>query len=127
MQRYDVFYISKKIGEVIITTEGLFKRIRCKCILPDASIWRLFVKCGDAIIDLGICVPTAAFAVDKRVSGKLLNDDLLHFTIETNIVKNTRSGYDVSEDVPFQNIEKLEFAKFSKENGMPLIYINSEL
>lgn len=124
MQCYDVVCCDKIVGEAFITIEGLYKRIRCKCELPDDNMWRLHVHCGSKIMDLGICIPSEEFAVDKRISSRLFNDDAMYFVIETTKKDIGIRCFAVAEDEPFQNIKNLDNAKFSMAYPKPMICIN---
>lgn len=123
MQRYDVFFQDKKVGDAFVTDEGLYKRIRCKCNLPDASIWRLYVLTGNNKTDIGICVPNEDFVINKRISLRQLSDEILRFIIESNAKYNDCQSYFISDNMPFPQITKLGQARFLTENGKPMIIL----
>ena len=123
MQHFDVFFQDKKVGDVFVTTEGLYRRIRCKCNLPDDSIWRLYALTDDNKTDIGICVPNEDFVINKRISLSRLSNEILGFIIESNAKHNHCQSYLVSDDMPFPAITQLGQARFLTKNGKAMIVL----
>ena len=124
MQCYDVLFYNNKIGEVFVSAEGLYKRIRCTCKLPDKSIWRLIALSEGKKTDIGVCIPGETFAINKRLSGKQINYDAVQFIIENNNDRNDSQYVSIENDKPFLHIKQLEDARFLRIHDKPKICIS---
>ena len=119
---FNIYMGSKVVGTAQVDRKGLYCQFRCTCKPPDDGIYRIWVSDGLSNIDLGICVPDGAvYTLIKRVPAKLLSGENFTFTLQPKDSKN--GGLTSGEKEPFQQLEMLEMAKLSEENGQQIIVI----
>lgn len=119
---YEIYIGSKAVGTAQVDKKGLYYQFSCSCKPPNNGMYRVWVNDGVVDFDLGICVPDgAAYTLIKRVPAKLLTGENYKFTLQPKDNKN--GGLTAGEKKPFQQLEMLEMAKLSEENGQQIIVI----
>lgn len=125
MACYQVFLKNKIVGEVEVTSEGLYYRFLCKCALPTKSAYRLSVAVSEQQYDLGICVPDGSVStVDKRVAIKKFPKGEMRFWVSCNA--DTSEGIQLTEMKPFPYIKLLLGAKLQIRNGVHEIIVEKD-
>ena len=124
MNTYPIRFGKDTIGKATIAKVGLYYCITCICNLPDGTISRIVVKCGDRNCDLGICVPEASgFTLTKHISIKQLGEGEMEFYIIRDLpVHNNLIS--ISETEWFTYIDMLEQARFLRIDGKPYIKLD---
>lgn len=119
---FDIYIDSKAVGTAKVDRKGLYYQFSCSCKPPDNGIYRVWVNDGVVDFDLGICVPDGAtYTLTKRLPAKLLSSKNFMFSLQPKDGKMSASSN--VEEGPFQQLEMLEMAKLSEENGQQTIII----
>ena len=148
MDTYDITYDGRSVGTARMEKQGLYYVFFCRCRLPDDKLYRIHVICGENREDLGICVPMDdAFGMDKKIPSKRLGEaapafellpkdwmppvEIIPEPVEPVIEEEIREPekaeelfVPVSEEEPFEYLDKLENAVFAEQNGQPGVLIN---
>ena len=121
--KYDLFMDDRIVGKADVVNEGLYYVIKCTFSLDHDGIYRAIVQTDHECLNLGICVPEGdLFAATVRIPvSKIENDDVRFYIVS--IDAKRAQGHPVSEDAPFDFLELLYAARFSKINGKPSIFI----
>ena len=100
---YDLTFEACCIGQIEVNYSGLYCVATCRCRLPGVEKYRLFVRCNEAVLDLGLLVPEAEntgtlyrFPVKKKEGNRLF----FYAEKEKNLAP-------VSEDLPFPYVSEL--------------------
>ena len=110
------------IGRADIRQRGLYYHVKCTCCLPNDQMYRILMRSDDVQKDLGICVPEGnAFTLFTRIPVK--NFQGKNFSFE--IVGRTKGEYIISDNMPFDHLDKLESARLQNTNGQIKIVIDS--
>ena len=153
-ETYEIFYDKQCVGTATMKREGLYLCFSCRCRLPDNGLYRIHVTDGDRRGDLGICVPMDDnFGMDKKLPAKGLGEGILRFELlpkdwkpqeititepdvpakeETSAPEEEPDFYDepsqqflpVSEDEPFDYLDKLENAHMEIRDDQPGIVLD---
>ena len=84
MRCYDIFWNSKKVGFAQIQQHGLYSLICCRCSFDTPAIYRITIRGQMHDVYLGVCVPVGdAFVLEKSIPSKHLQNDSLHFRVES--------------------------------------------
>ena len=148
-------YDGTQVGTVRADKQGLYILFSCRCRLPQEGLYRVHAVCGKHREDLGICIPLGgSFGMDKRIPAKRLGEGMLAFelvpkdwtppaaatpkqehpTVELPMPEPAaeESGepapqfVPVSEEEPFEYLDKLEDAHLEIRNDIPGIVIEPE-
>ena len=123
---YDIFRGREKIGKAEVCREGLYYRFRCCCDLTDREICRINVRCGDKTESLGIPAPDGdCFYLQTRLPVSRFSKGEPVFQIAC---KSHKSGewMPVLEEMPFDRISELEYARAEERDGQMGIFIPEE-
>ena len=120
---YQIFCEDMVVGTAEREREGLYYRFFCSCTPPDRNIYRIRINNGVKIYDLGICVPNGdTFSLTTRVPVKNFQGEEMHFTLVS--AKQNSMRIPVKTNEPFEQLDKLEAARFLTDNGQPEIVID---
>ena len=134
---YEIQYQGKTVGAVRAEKQGLYYCFHCRCTMPDDGMYRIHALTGDTREDLGICIPVEGkFGMDKKVPMKRLGEGALTFELvpkdwvpekdaaepelpaeeetvtEPVIAEEPEESFlPVSEEAPFEHLDKLENAR----------------
>ena len=149
-ESYDIIYNDRPVGTARMEKQGLYLFFSCRCTLPDEEMYRIHAISGDAREDLGICIPMdGAFGMDKKIPAKRLGDGRLTFELapkdwkpreivpepepvpqmeetEEETVQNEFNEevfVPVSEEEPFEHLDKLEDARMEMRDDQVGIVI----
>ncbi len=119
---YEIICGDSVVGTAEVKIEGLYYRFLCRCTPPDEGIYRIHVSDGTNLRDLGICVPEGdRFMLIARVPVKYLKEDM---TFRLTSAREEKIKIPVATGEPFDELDKLESARFQIENGQPGILID---
>ncbi len=119
---YEIMCNKESAGSAQVEKEGLYYKFLCTCLPPNEGVHRIIVSDGEAVRDLGICVPEGGkFILTARVPIKYLKGNKLTFTL------TSKNGVDNSVDIgeAFAQLEELEAARLQITNGQPEIVIDA--
>ena len=149
-ETYEIFYDGECIGRAAVERKGLYLCFSCRCRLPDEGLYRIHVRSDEGREDLGICVPMdEGFGMDKRIPIKHLGEGKLHFELipkdrkrveitapelpedakeeATACLERVQQFIPVSEDEPFDHLDKLETAHMEIRDDLPGIVIEDAI
>ena len=146
-ETYDVICENERVGAARMEKQGLYCCFSCRCRLPEEGLYRIHVVCGGKREDLGICIPMdGAFGMDKKIPAKRLGEGALSFELvpkdwqpqaetvsepaeqvfEEEILEPEPAQehfIPVSEEAPFEQLDKLEHAYMEIRDDVPGIVI----
>ena len=122
VQEYEILWGTEKVGEALITREGLYYRFQCRCRL-DPGVYRLIAVSADREWDLGVLLPELdSFRINTKVPAKCFLSEEFSFYLETKRSRfiAVREG----EPVPF--LCQLRNAAYAYRNGQPGILLSTQ-
>lgn len=145
-ETYDIICEDEAVGTAKMKRQGLYCSFSCRCRLPQEGLYRIHVICGENREDLGICVPLDnGFGMDKKIPSKRLGDGAVTFELvpkdwqpKKEIVPEPVAVAEeeapepepaqerfipVSEETPFDHLDKLEHAHMEIRDDTPGIVI----
>ena len=155
-QTYEIKYGDMSMGTARAERQGLYLSFSCRCRLPEDGMYRIHVISGANRVDLGICIPLdGAFGMDKKLPAKRLGEGELLFELVakdwTPLVETAPEPectvaeqpapepaadttdepapqfIPVSEEEPFEYLDKLERAHMEIADSQPCIVIDPEI
>lgn len=117
-QQYSVSLNGKPCGKVTVTRQGLYYRIRCRCLLPDNDIFRLQAACGMTKENLGVLVPTEdRFGLTTRIPVKQLREGELTFSVIPKREPVSGHFVPILAEEPFAYISRLKKSYLQIKEG----------
>lgn len=116
--RYKVRYNGETVGDVEVSREGLYYRIRCICRLNGDKIYRLTLS----DMNLGILVPEHGefyLNVKRPVKHCLFNRP------DFSIADSSNNWQPVSRDKPFCFLQSMDTARLQIRDGVPGILLTN--
>lgn len=105
-------------GKVTVSRQGLYYKIRCRCILPSEDIFRLQAACGIRRENLGVLVPVQdRFGLDTRIPVKQLGEGELAFTVISKRQPVQGNFVPILDEEPFAYISRLKKSFLEIKNG----------
>ena len=151
-QTYEIKYGDMPVGTARIEKQGLYLSFSCRCRLPEEGMYRIHVISGVSREDLGICIPKdGVFGMDKKIPAKRLGTGSLEFVLvpkdwkpsivnapepeilmeqeipvpeQEEVGEPTGQFIPVSEEEPFDHLDKLENAHMEIRDDQPGIVID---
>jgi len=115
---YPIFAGSEEIGTAIITRDGLYYSIDCRCSLSGDILYKVLISGDGWNEDLGICVPMdGVFGIHTKISAKRLTGKRICFLAVPRHGAFTHDVFAVTEGSPFGYISKLENAFLIKKDS----------
>ena len=119
-----IYYEDKPCGTAKIEKTGLYYTIVCNCQMPDSEIYRILLKNGKEIVDLGICIPyQGSFGIRKKLPVKKINDSELSFELVKCREKQPGLWIELECDKPFPYLSKLEKTVLHREENRVYAFI----
>ncbi len=119
---FAIFAGNDIVGRAEVKQKGLYYHITCVCNPPTNGIHRIIMQENDIQKDLGICVPQGdEFTLFKRIPIKTFQGNDFMFQL----VEPGKVAHIVSENMPFEYLDKLETARLQRTNGQLRIVIDS--
>ena len=108
---HNVMIGNETIGDAVVTKEGLYYRICCKCKLSGDVVCRLEIHWDDKSESLGVLVPEAdSFSVNTKLSAKRLGNGQPVFRVMPKHEKLSGKFVPIRADEPFAYLSELEKA-----------------
>ena len=126
---WTVTYDGREVGHCHIRRIGLYYQFSSCCTRVSGQVCRLFLRCDDKEVDLGIFVPQEdRLLLEKRIAIKHLPMGRPAFSLRIAGQCNTEEGrfIPVCEDMPLQYLQKLRYARFAVRNGTVGILIKEQ-
>ena len=115
---YSVSLGDRPVGKVEVRRKGLYYHFHCRCRLPEDSISRLCVSCGEERESLGILAPLdGGFGLDTKLPAKRFGPGKPVFSIMPNKQKSFGSFAPVYPEEPFSYMADLKRGYLSRQNG----------
>ena len=114
----DVRNENSVVGKIYLAKQGLYCKLRCKCILNKTGIYRLHLKCFGTDRNLGVLIPDQMhYVLESTIAAKYVDFDHPQFYI-TGLRDNTDEEFvPICSDRPFAYIHKLENARIAIRDG----------
>ena len=152
---YEILYGQQLVGTARMEKQGLYYCFFCRCHLPEEGMFRIHAVTNEAREDLGICVPMdGVFGMDKKIPAKRLGSGALSFVLlpkdapvraeepqeeempveepqEEEMPAEEMQNEEmiflpVAEEEPFEELDKLQDARFAEQEGQTGILIPAE-
>ena len=123
---WTVTYDGRAVGSCTVCKSGLYYHIACSCNWISDRIYRLCLRIGGTVVDLGVLVPKdEGIALEKRLAIKQLPSGQPEFVV---IPAGTVKAEDecfvpVYEDKAIPCLSKLTTARFAVRNGVAGIIV----
>lgn len=105
---YPIRHGGQTVGNAKVTTEGMFLRIKCRCVVPKDRKYSVVMCRDDGKTDLGICVPYGAeIGLMTRIPKKSAGQGSIQFLL---LPRAREYFYPLT--VPFPQIALLRKGKF---------------
>lgn len=124
MDRYPVLFSGKQVGNIQISREGLYCRIRCACDPGEKGIFRLLAQCGEQQLRLGVLLPEGKEQVlETKIPAKKLCGQAPEFFLqpvrrELQQRETTAGKYiPIYPDEPFSYLSRLKNAYLETRKG----------
>lgn len=118
MQECGILLGGQAIGRAQVWQEGLYYRFFCRCRLSGEVIYRLKVRCGDRVENLGIPVPKdGAFELETRIPVKKLGSGQMQITAIPKQTQMEGKFIPLSPEEPFRYLKRLEDAFLQVRDG----------
>ena len=115
---YAILQGTDKVGTAVVTQEGLYYRISCRCRYGGEPMRRIFMNLGDQQLDLGVCVPVdGQFGLEKRIPRKNLVSGTPQFRLMPKYRRTDRLFVPVYPEEPFAYMAKLKDAFLEIREG----------
>lgn len=113
--RYDIFWENRAVGEALITQNGLYSKIYCRCITETEGIYKVTVGSGNNQMNLGTLLREGKYyCLDTTIAAKRLQTVDLSFSLVSKDKPENRIFIPVQIDIPFEYISALKNAYFEK-------------
>ena len=125
---FDVLLRGKATGTAEVTEQGLYCHIRCRCSPEKKEVYRLWVRCGQSQLRLGILVPEGdRMVLETRIPAKKLTGEGLEFYLESASTQSNTAGKEnmklqyvpIYPDEPFAYLTRLKNAYLEIRSGKP--------
>ena len=117
--KYPIQLEGRPVGEGHIVSAGLYCHICCRCDLPQAGLYQIYLCGENDRLDLGICIPMeGAFGIETKIPVKKIPKGELGFQLSP---RNQQKGrfVPVAADEPFPYLQFIRTARFTVQNGVP--------
>ena len=123
---YTVIHNEKMVGNVILTRQGLYWKILCRCQLLGDQMLHLQLQINHEPFDLGLLIPTATgLELCKLIPVKQIGAGKPAFSLRSRTAKAAQF-IPVASDVPFPWLHHLDHCVFAKDNGKTGVKLHLE-
>lgn len=115
---YPIFMAGEESGRAVVTQEGMFWRIRCRCNLSADIPCTVQARWGEKIIDLGLCAKEGdSIGLTARLNRKTVPAGKPVFCIAVKHRQSLESFIPICPQEPFAYIAKLKYAYLVNKAG----------
>ena len=115
---YEIMQGADKVGTAVVTREGLYYRISCRCRYGGEPMRRILMTAAGYQLDLGVCVPVdGQFGLEKRIPCKNLVAGTPEFRLMPKYQRTDRRFVPVYPEEPFSYMAKLKDAFLEIREG----------
>lgn len=119
---YAVLLDGKEVAQAHCTQEGLYYIVDCGCRLEAGAMYNLMAEGESGRENLGLLVPDRGlFRLRHRVPIKRLGAGELRFNLVGRQMQQSEEIVPVSEDEPFDYLQKLDGARLVIRDGNPFL------
>lgn len=122
LDKFCVYCDGQEAGTVEIKKEGLYYCFYGKLALAKNKIWRVIASSEDGEIDLGICLfEDPYYILSRKIPAKYMSGE--HWSFKAVCPDDQRKKIiSVSEDQPFEQLERITDGVYSTEEGSGIIF-----
>lgn len=114
---YDVCLKSARVGNVKITTSGLYCFLESECHWLGEKMMHLIMMTEDGSLDLGLMTPdNGKLRITKKIPNKRIGKEIRGFHLRERS-QETEEFCAIDPDVPFPYLHRLDEAKLSVRDG----------
>ena len=124
---YDVIGGGQAVGSAIITRQGLYYHVSCRCRISGEIMFRLIMEMGGTSRDLGILVPMdGQFGLNTRLCVKRQEEEKPRFYLKPKKHMAECSLVTICPEEPFAYLSRLDSAYLVRKNGAILVGFREE-
>ena len=123
---WTVTYDGRAVGSCTVCKSGLYYHFVCSCNWISDRIYRLYLRIGGTVIDLGVLIPKGeGIALEKRLVIKQLPSGQPEFVVipAGKVKAEDECFVPVYEDKAISCLGKLSTARFAVRNGVAGIIV----
>ena len=123
---WTVTYDGRAVGSCTVCKSGLYYNFACSCNWISDRIYRLYLRIGGTVIDLGVLIPKGeGIALEKRLVIKQLPSGQPEFVVipAGKVKAEDECFVPVYEDKAISCLGKLSTARFAVRNGVTGIIV----
>ena len=119
MEKYfSVTWGNKDTGKVLVLRQGLYYRFQCRCALDGDGIYRLMLRCGTHIENLGVLIPQdGSFLLDTKIPVKRVGEGDMSFSLVSQRDPAPESFVPICPEEPFAYISRLKQSFLQLHDG----------
>ena len=124
---WTVTYDGRAVGSCTVCKSGLYYHFVCSCNWISDRIYRLCLRIGGTVVDLGVLVPKdEGIALEKRLAIKQLPSGQPEFVVipAGTVNRKDECFIPVYEDKAIPCLSKLTTARFAVRNGVAGIIVD---
>ena len=124
---YDVIGGGQAVGSAIITRQGLYYHVSCRCRISGEIMFRLIMEMGGTSRDLGILVPMdGQFGINTKVNMKSHSKEKPSFYLKAKREAADDILVRICPEEPFGYLSKLNSAYLVRKNGTMMVGFREE-
>ena len=116
---YGIFLGQERIGQAVVTRQGLYYAFFCRLKLTGSVICQLQARVGDRRVSLGVPVPEGGcFVLRRRISAKELGQGDMKLLAVPKHAPVGENFVPLSPEAPFAYLHRLEQAFLTRQKGV---------
>ena len=123
--KYPVLDGDKQVGWAMVTRQGLYYHICCRCKPEGNEVVKLQIKTGETCHHIGVLIPVEGeFGLDMKIPVKRLGDRIGQFEISSGKKDASIRFIPVIPHEPFSHLRMLNVAKLERRGDQIGVVIN---
>lgn len=116
MENYEITYNGNIVGWAKVTEEGLYCRIQCQVQTEQEKMYRIFLLCDSAKLDLGTCIKDSCYyRVNTKIPCSKISGTLRFLLVCPE--SETDHFIEIKEGALFLYLEKLPGSRLAVREG----------
>lgn len=113
---YSIMLDSSRVGTALVTRQGLYYLLECRCKLPSPEPYRITVSWEDRNVDLGICMPDGNWSRSKtRITIKQAGEGTPVFRAHPRNAAGKEVFYPLNLTEPVIYLSRLRTARLERQ------------
>lgn len=124
---YDLMMAGEKLGCVMVSEEGLYHHISCRCHISGEVMMQLVLHNIEGDQTIGLLVPMdGQFGLEKRIAKKRMGQGTFTFVLRPRHDRVDDRFVPIRPEEPFAYLKHLEHAVFAVRNGQAGLRLKHE-